>query len=169
MELLQVRFHPLCPEILASGSLDHEVRLWDANTAECIGSRDFCNYFSALCLHFWYKLLFFPIISRISELPIMFLPTDRPIASIAFHAQGELLAVASGHKVKNRHSSMFFRFVFDVLWWLMAYLGICVSYIYGTTTGEGTHPHQPLFWRHVVRSGQCIFIHMVPLFYWLLR
>lgn len=28
-----------------------------------------------------------------------FLHTDRPIASIAFHAQGELLAVASGHKV----------------------------------------------------------------------
>ncbi|KAF2314080.1 hypothetical protein GH714_022018 [Hevea brasiliensis] len=59
-----VRFHPLCPEILASGSLDHEVRLWNANAAECIGSRDFY----------------------------------RPIASIAFHAHGELLAVASGHK-----------------------------------------------------------------------
>lgn len=27
--------------------------------------------------------------------------TDRPIASIAFHAEGELLAVASGHKVLN--------------------------------------------------------------------
>ncbi|CAA2938760.1 WD40 repeat-containing [Olea europaea subsp. europaea] len=60
-----VRFHPLHPEILASGSLDHEVRLWDANTAECIGSRDFY----------------------------------RPIASIAFHAEGEILAVASGHKL----------------------------------------------------------------------
>ncbi|KAK1260896.1 hypothetical protein QJS04_geneDACA002297 [Acorus gramineus] len=60
-----VRFHPLFPEILASGSLDHEVRLWDANTADCIGSRDFY----------------------------------RPIASIAFHAQGEILAVASGHKL----------------------------------------------------------------------
>ncbi|XP_047319249.1 uncharacterized protein LOC124922569 isoform X2 [Impatiens glandulifera] len=60
-----VRFHPLYPQILASGSLDHEVRLWNAHTAECIGSRDFY----------------------------------RPIASIAFHAQGELLAVASGHKL----------------------------------------------------------------------
>lgn len=60
-----VRFHPLHPEILASGSLDHEVRLWNANTSECIGSRDFY----------------------------------RPIASIAFHAEGELLAVASGHKL----------------------------------------------------------------------
>ncbi|KAL6292342.1 hypothetical protein ACE6H2_000484 [Prunus campanulata] len=64
-----VRFHPLHPDILASGSLDHEVRLWDANTAECIGSRDFL----------------------------------RPIASIAFHAQGELLAVASGHKLYIWH------------------------------------------------------------------
>ncbi|XP_058094921.1 uncharacterized protein LOC131240614 isoform X2 [Magnolia sinica] len=64
-----VRFHPVHSEILASGSLDHEVRLWDANTAECIGSRDFY----------------------------------RPIASIAFHAQGELLAVASGHKLYIWH------------------------------------------------------------------
>ncbi|KAI3847270.1 hypothetical protein MKX03_023945 [Papaver bracteatum] len=64
-----VRFHPVYPEILASGSLDHEVRLWDANTAECLGSRDFL----------------------------------RPIASIAFHAQGELLAVASGHKLYIWH------------------------------------------------------------------
>ncbi|GAB4851396.1 hypothetical protein Ancab_030799 [Ancistrocladus abbreviatus] len=64
-----VRFHPMCSEILASGSLDHEVRLWDATTAECIGSRDFY----------------------------------RPIASIAFHAQGELLAVASGHKLYIWH------------------------------------------------------------------
>ncbi|KAL9237735.1 hypothetical protein vseg_012249 [Gypsophila vaccaria] len=64
-----VRFHPTCPGLLASGSLDHEVRLWDENTAECIGSRDFY----------------------------------RPIASIAFHAQGELLAVASGHKLYIWH------------------------------------------------------------------
>nr|GMD59819.1 flagellar wd repeat-containing protein pf20 [Ipomoea batatas] len=64
-----VRFHPLHPDILASGSLDHEVRLWDAKTAECIGSRDFY----------------------------------RPIASIAFHAQGEILAVASGHKLYIWH------------------------------------------------------------------
>ncbi|KAE8698337.1 premnaspirodiene oxygenase-like [Hibiscus syriacus] len=64
-----VRFHPLYPEILASGSLDHEVRLWNANTAECIGTRDFY----------------------------------RPIASIAFHAQGEVLAVASGHKLYIWH------------------------------------------------------------------
>ncbi|CAM8902843.1 unnamed protein product [Rhodiola kirilowii] len=64
-----VRYHPLHPDILASGSLDHEVRLWDANTATCIGSRDFY----------------------------------RPIASIPFHAQGELLAIASGYKLYMWH------------------------------------------------------------------
>ncbi|KAH9621619.1 hypothetical protein KSS87_004966 [Heliosperma pusillum] len=62
LNMLCVRFHPTCPFLLASGSLDHEVRLWDANTAEY-----------------------------------------RPIASIAFHAQGELLAVASGHKLYIWH------------------------------------------------------------------
>ncbi|KAL6646796.1 hypothetical protein ACP70R_015490 [Stipagrostis hirtigluma subsp. patula] len=60
-----VRYHPLHSDILASGSLDHEVRLWDAKTSDCIGSQDF----------------------------------HRPIASIAFHARGETLAVASGHKL----------------------------------------------------------------------
>ncbi|XP_024317056.1 uncharacterized protein LOC100829808 isoform X1 [Brachypodium distachyon] len=60
-----VRYHPLHSDILASGSLDYEVRLWDANTSDCIVSHDF----------------------------------HRPIASIAFHALGDILAVASGHKL----------------------------------------------------------------------
>ncbi|CAN6204086.1 unnamed protein product [Urochloa humidicola] len=60
-----VRFHPLHSDILASGSLDCEVRLWDAKTSRC-----------TQVLGFY-----------------------RPIASIAFHAMGEVLAVASGHKL----------------------------------------------------------------------
>ncbi|KAF8091298.1 hypothetical protein N665_0448s0014 [Sinapis alba] len=60
-----VRFHPLHSEIVASGSLDQNVRLWNVTTSECIKSHDF----------------------------------DKPIASIAFHAEGELLAVTSGHKL----------------------------------------------------------------------
>ncbi|KAK3132396.1 hypothetical protein QOZ80_6AG0520790 [Eleusine coracana subsp. coracana] len=60
-----VRYHPVYSDIVASGSLDHEVRLWDAKTSHCIGAH-----------HFY-----------------------RPIASIAFHANGKLLAVASGHKL----------------------------------------------------------------------
>ncbi|GJN28782.1 hypothetical protein PR202_gb16946 [Eleusine coracana subsp. coracana] len=59
-----VRYHPVYSDIIASGSLDHEVCLWDAKTSHCIGAH-----------HFY-----------------------RPIASIAFHANGKLLAVASGHK-----------------------------------------------------------------------
>nr|CAD1834321.1 unnamed protein product [Ananas comosus var. bracteatus] len=43
-----VRFHPLCSEILASGSLDHEVRLWDARTADCIGSSNCLYCFSCI-------------------------------------------------------------------------------------------------------------------------
>lgn len=33
------------------------------------------------------------------DLIAVLLLTDRPIASIAFHAKGDILAVASGHKV----------------------------------------------------------------------
>lgn len=118
MEFLQVRFHPLYPEIVASGSLDHEVRLWDANTSECIGSRDFCNFNTQCHLYasdirifcflvFIYLLLHFIVFSIYAYVTILIvkmfawyvLLIDRPIASIAFHAKGELLAVASGHKV----------------------------------------------------------------------
>ncbi|KAL1199653.1 Protein Mut11 [Cardamine amara subsp. amara] len=64
-----VRFHPHNSEIVASGSLDLEVRLWNTKSGECIKSHEFY----------------------------------RPIASIAFHAEGELLAVASGHKLHMWH------------------------------------------------------------------
>lgn len=97
--ILQVRFHPLYPDILASGSLDHEVRLWDAKTAECIGSRDFCNYLDVpqFKLFIFFTLTYHP--NHIKFLTEIL--ADRPIASIAFHAQGEILAVASGHKVRS--------------------------------------------------------------------
>ena len=51
--------------MLASGSLDHEVRLWNARTSECVLRFDF----------------------------------GKPIASLAFHPEGDILAVASGHKL----------------------------------------------------------------------
>lgn len=60
-----VRFHPTNPNVLASGSLDHEVRLWNARTSECVLRFDF----------------------------------GKPIASLAFHPEGDILAVASGHKL----------------------------------------------------------------------
>ncbi|KAK9806274.1 hypothetical protein WJX72_008088 [[Myrmecia] bisecta] len=60
-----VRFHPSSPRIVASGSLDYEVRLWDVTSGNCIHSRSF----------------------------------GKPIASLAFHSKGDVLAVASGHKL----------------------------------------------------------------------
>ncbi|KAK9795580.1 hypothetical protein WJX73_006789 [Symbiochloris irregularis] len=66
-----VRFHPLRPNILVSGSLDYEVRVWDANSGACLHSHNF----------------------------------GRPIASLAFKADGSLLAIASGHTL--------FAWVFD--------------------------------------------------------
>ena len=60
-----VRFHPTDPNVLASGSLDHQVRVWNATTAECVVCFDFA----------------------------------KPIASLAFHGEGDILAVASGHKL----------------------------------------------------------------------
>ncbi len=58
--LLQVWFHPSSSEVLASGSLDNEVLLWDATTAECVGSRDFCNIANLLiCISFVMRLVCF--------------------------------------------------------------------------------------------------------------
>jgi WD40 repeat protein len=57
--ILQVRFHPSSSEVLASGSLDNEVRLWDATTAECVGSRDFCNITNLLIYISFVMKLFF--------------------------------------------------------------------------------------------------------------
>ncbi|CAH8358124.1 unnamed protein product [Eruca vesicaria subsp. sativa] len=67
-----VRFNPQRSEIVASGSLDQNVRFWNVTTSECIKSHEF----------------------------------DKPIASLAFHAEGELLAVVSGHKLYMWHYNM---------------------------------------------------------------
>ena len=37
----QVRWHPTSDRTLASGSLDHHVRIWDAQTGDCINHHDF--------------------------------------------------------------------------------------------------------------------------------
>ncbi len=39
--MLQVRWHPTSDRTLASGSLDHHVRIWDAQTGDCINHHDF--------------------------------------------------------------------------------------------------------------------------------
>uniref|UniRef100_A0A7S2WZ10 WD40 repeat domain-containing protein n=3 Tax=Chloropicon primus TaxID=1764295 RepID=A0A7S2WZ10_9CHLO len=60
-----VTFHPRTSHILASGSLDHEVRIWNAKSSECISTHEF----------------------------------GRPIASLAFHAHGDVIGIASGHQL----------------------------------------------------------------------
>jgi activating molecule in BECN1-regulated autophagy protein 1 len=60
-----VRFHPKERMVLASGSLDHEVRLWNAETGECFRKHTF----------------------------------GKPIASLSFHHQNDVLAIACGHKL----------------------------------------------------------------------
>jgi activator-of-BECN1-regulated-autophagy protein 1 len=60
-----VRFHPRERLILASGSLDHEVRLWNAETGECFRKHTF----------------------------------GKPIASLSFHHQSDVIAIACGHKL----------------------------------------------------------------------
>ncbi|KAL6757465.1 quinon protein alcohol dehydrogenase-like superfamily [Haematococcus lacustris] len=60
-----VRFSPCTPDIVASGSLDYSVSVWQASQGQRLHHHSF----------------------------------GKPIASIAFHPSGHLLAVASGHKV----------------------------------------------------------------------
>ena len=52
--LLQVRFHPTNSNLVASGSLDYQVRLWDVSTGQCINHHDFgasqCALPHACCL-----------------------------------------------------------------------------------------------------------------------
>ena len=60
-----VRFHPNDRMVLASGSLDHEVRLWNADTGECFRKHTF----------------------------------GKPIASLSFHHESDVIAIACGHKL----------------------------------------------------------------------
>lgn len=46
-----VRFHPRKPSLLASGSLDHEVRLWDATSGQCIAHHTFGKPIASLAFH----------------------------------------------------------------------------------------------------------------------
>ncbi|KAG0453154.1 hypothetical protein HPP92_025818 [Vanilla planifolia] len=82
-----VRFHPLYPEILASGSLDHEVRIWDAHTADCIGSRDFLPSYS-FCSFSCTSCTFGTIIGEGNFFPTIVLKTRRSLRAVHFHPHG---------------------------------------------------------------------------------
>lgn len=46
-----VRFHPRLPHLVASGSLDNEVRLWNARTGECFLQHTFGKPIASLSFH----------------------------------------------------------------------------------------------------------------------
>lgn len=46
-----VRFHPRLPHLLASGSLDNEMRLWDASTGRCLARHTFGKPIASLSFH----------------------------------------------------------------------------------------------------------------------
>ena len=90
--LLQVSFHPRKAHILASGSLDFEVRVWDAISAACLVATNFgAQRWKAV-----------PSLRSPSPLTHR---TGRPIASLAFYPDSDLLAVASGHKARGTVTS----------------------------------------------------------------
>lgn len=169
---LQVRFHPLHPQILASGSLDQEVRLWDANTAECIISHHFCIFTNCPSLILFSKLLLLLVLNMLfflnllgSSLFVDFIGcflTDRPIASIAFHANGEIIAVASGHRVVFilRSSRVVLNPMnYSLFWWVLnhgfvfCYGILCQLYIWHyNKKGEASSPVFVLKTRRSLRA-----------------
>ena len=51
--LLQVRFHPTNSNLVASGSLDYQVRLWDVSSGQCINHHDFGASQCVLGVLYW--------------------------------------------------------------------------------------------------------------------
>ena len=80
------------------------------------------------------------------------LRADRPIASIAFHAQGEVLAVASGHKVR-RIVPLYMQFLFGFLCNCPDFRAVCQLYIWHyNRRGETSSPAIILKTRRSLRA-----------------
>lgn len=177
---VQVRFHPLHPHILASGSLDQEVRLWDANTSECIISHHFCMFTYCESLLFFSKLLLlscncYYICFCSFSCVYWFLSLMNSLV-VSSHRPSHCIYCFSCQRWNNccciwPQGSIFSENIpyFLNLWWTVLNFGgifwgcfytvvkYYLSCTYGTTTRKVKHPLQYLCWRQSAPFVLCIF------------
>jgi activator-of-BECN1-regulated-autophagy protein 1 len=91
-----VRFHPQNPFLLASGSLDHEVRLWDATSGRCIAKHLFGKPIASLAFHGSLSIIAIACGHKLyiwdytvpGAAPAIVLRTRRSMRAVHFHPQG---------------------------------------------------------------------------------
>lgn len=91
-----VRFHPRNPVLLASGSLDHEVRLWDASTGKCLIRHTFGKPIASLAFHATIPILAIACGHKLyiweyrvqGSSPTIVLRTRRSMRAVHFHPHG---------------------------------------------------------------------------------
>jgi activator-of-BECN1-regulated-autophagy protein 1 len=91
-----VRFHPQNPFLLASGSLDHEVRLWDATSGRCIAKHLFGKPIASLAFHGSRPIIAIACGHKLyvwdytvpGATPTIVLRTRRSMRAVHFHPQG---------------------------------------------------------------------------------
>lgn len=91
-----VRFHPRDATLLASGSLDHEVRVWDATTGQCKAKHTFGKPIASLAFHVselvlaiacGHKLYIWEYL-KTGATPVIVLRTRRSMRAVHFHPHG---------------------------------------------------------------------------------
>ena len=91
-----VRFHPRNPSLLASGSLDHEVRLWDASSGRCLLRHTFGKPIASLAFHAAEPILAIACGHKLymweyrnpNTSPTIVLRTRRSMRAVHFHPHG---------------------------------------------------------------------------------
>ncbi len=94
------------PQVLASGSLDHVVMVWETQTGQRLTSHNFGAFGAVLaalditctsqCHMNVCRGCLFDLVCLCA---CAWMHTGKPIASVAFHSEGDIMVVASGHKV----------------------------------------------------------------------